>query len=1251
MNPFDAMQVPLRGRRRIEASAGTGKTFTMTSLHLRLVVEAGLPVQSILAVTFTDAATAELRDRIRRRLHSALDAFRIGTPPEDDEVVGGLMERVDPGQARGHLEAALRDFDEAAIHTIHTFCKRVLAEHAFESGRPFDVELLPDSRPITRQVAEDFWRREMLEASPDFLAWSSRSRSSGSRPGSRGMAPEELEHIGRLVGARTDVRILPEDDPPSQETIAGVEEEVRALREVARQTWGHARDEVLAILREDSRLKRTSYKPKKIPEWVDALESWLDGSALFPLPDKLEKFDARTVEAATKAAALKDDDVPEHPFFDQVADLRTRVDELQTLYAARVAGLKALFARTFHGELRRRLEERDARNFDHLLLDLWQALEGPHGGELARALARRYRAGLIDEFQDTDPTQYGIFERIFRHGNTDPPLFLIGDPKQAIYGFRGADVFTYMAAAGDVVETRTLLRNWRSTPALVRALNALFSAPSNPFRFAAIPFHPVGAGHSEAERALLVEGRPDPAPLRIWTFPGQERRTPPTASWTETRILQAVTAEVIDLLERASRGELVLRDGGVERPLEPSDICILCRKNEQATRMQEHLRRRGVPSALQATASLFASREAREMCTILRALIEPRDERRLRGALATEILGRDAAELDRLRNDEQDWDACSQRFGEYRDRWFRDGLMAAFHAVMRGERVRQRLLALVGGERRMTNLLHCLEVLHQAERNNHLGPDGLARWLAQQVNENPDAEEYQLRMETDAKAVQITTIHKSKGLEFPVVFAPFTNPTGGRPTTEPARWHESEQTARLSLDLGTPDLSAHRAAMEEESRAEEVRLLYVALTRAVYRCYTTWIPGKSGDKRPALNRLLFGDEGDENEEVLEHLCAASGGTLRAEPLPAPRLERLALPSESPGTLECRTFGGTLRDDWRISSFSYLAESARGAVASAATPEGGPDAPAAVPLLSEEDTEGGVRPGADESGPPFAGVLPEGLGDDEEDSLSEEPFREDAPRAGDVQDLTGGEDGVPPPAGAAEPTLLDFPRGRVAGLCLHEVFERVDFQDPGPDCVTEALERHGFDTGWSDAVCRGVRDVLNTSVGDGFTLASLLPEDRLHEMEFTFPAARVTAHGLAEAIPRHRNVLRHLDFRAHRGFLRGFIDLVFRHDGRYWLADWKGSWLGPSPADYDATSMTREMDREVYVLQYHLYTVALHRHLTARLPGYDYDRDFGGAYYFFIRGMRPGTPYGVLFDRPERTTVEALESALGGEERP
>jgi exodeoxyribonuclease V beta subunit len=1196
VSDFDPGAIRLSGTSLIEASAGTGKTHTIGTLFLRLIVEAKRSVGEILVVTFTNAATAELRDRLRRRLREALDLVRGNDVPGAalaDHPWLAQASKDDPGGVADRLNLALHGFDEAAIFTIHGFCQRVLQENAFESGTPFDVEMMTDQAQLLGDVVRDFWVNELHAAPVAFVRHLK-------------VTPGMLERLLNEALSHPGITLVDTPEDETAEDVAPLLAAIEQARAPVVKVWTQEREAILDALCSPA-LSRVTYKPDRIRSiWAPQL----DAALAHPGPGVHERFDKfdKLTQAGVAAATKKKETPPRHPFFERCEALLAAEQQLGQTFVRMERALVRRAFETLPKQLRARKREARVQSFDDLLQNVDCALRGPAGETLAEAVRQRYHAALIDEFQDTDPLQYAIFRRIYADG--EAPLLFVGDPKQAIYSFRGADVFAYLDArgiAGDQIHT--LARNWRSDPSLIQALNDFFASHPDPFASPDIPYVPVsprpgaadrlGAGDHPALRFLVDESGGGDLVNKGDAMP---------------HVAAATASEIVQLLDSQ---EPVTTAAG-RQPVRPGDIAVLCRTNSQAQEVHRELIKRRVPAVFQTQQTVFEVAEAGEMLRVLHAMAEPHDAGRVRAALATSLVGIDAAGLDLLLVDEDAWERWGQTFLRLSARWKASGFMAAFQSLLETAAVTDRLLSGDGGERRLTDVLHLAELIHTTEVAGRLRPQSVVRWLGEMCSDAEArrtlvGEAAQIRLETDDDAVHIVTIHRSKGLEYPIVFCPHLWAPVVPNRKQAMRTFHDPQTRALRLSVAPrgehPDNVAPLAEAERE--AEDLRLLYVALTRAKHRCYVVW--GNFRDAAKSSLARFLGDPANGMVERIDELAAQSGGTIGRAPLQANDARRERASRE-------------------------------------------------LPQLAPREARRSVRPAVAQSS--FSSLVKAALAADEQEGVDHDAV--DAPEddgSGTDRPLAGTERGA-----VAQRVPLDtFPGGRVAGDFFHAVFEKLDFT--GADeakirtLVQGKLPVFGLEPERATVVAGAIDGILRTEMphpGGSLRLDAMPAHQRRTEMEFLFPVAGggARADAIAGAFAREATSdavrtwaagLRQRRIAPLDGHLRGFVDLIFRHDDRWYVADYKSNHLGPSPADYVAARLAAAMAAHDYFLQYHLYVLGLVKHLRARMPDFDYERDFGGVFYLFLRGMAPEHPpgCGVYFDRPPHALVEALEAAFGG----
>lgn len=1209
---LDPLAFQLRGSALIEASAGTGKTYTIAALYLRLVLRHGgdaafprpepLTPPEILVVTFTEAATKELRDRIRARLAEAADRFledpaAVAACAPGVDVLHDLRASYPPGEWPGcarRLRLAAEWMDEAAVSTIHGWCNRMLREHAFDSGSLFSQTLEADQADLLDEALRDYWRTFFYPLPADEVAvvsdwWET--------PQALGAQVRKLMELGDAL-------------PPGREPGAALREareECRRRMVELKQPWLRWADDLLGLL--DAAVKAKAADGRKLAHrarWLQCMKDWAEGpGTAFPLTDTAEQ----RLTPAGMADAWKTGAPLAHPALEDMATLRERVRCLPQ-------GRDEVLCHAAHWVARRLAAEQERRaqmGFNDLLTQLSAALHGPNGPRLAALIRAQFPVALIDEFQDTDPVQYGIFQAVYGGRDADTALVLIGDPKQAIYAFRGADIHTYLAARRATVGRHaTLGTNFRSTGAMVRAVNHFFGqAERRPqgegaFLFRQgddnpLPFIEVAArGRDEA---WWVDGGEAAALACWWLDPGAE-----VGSGDYTQAMAAASAAaIVRLLHQGREGTAGFRNAAGElRAPTPGDIAVLVNNGNEARVLREALQAAGVRSVyLSEKDTVFQAPAAGELQRLLQACAEPDDDRLLRAALGTALLGLDWTALDRLNSDELHWESRVLQFREYRKQWRRQGVLPMLRRLLQDFEVPRRLLA-AGDERQLTDLLHLAELLQQASALLE-GEHALVRHLAEQRDELAAAgDARQLRLESDADLLKVVTVHKSKGLEYPLVFVPFA--CACRPARAddlPLKWHDAQGALQVALAADDAVL----ARVDRERLGEDLRKLYVALTRARFACWIGVAPLKNLE-RSAVGYLLGGGAPVRPGAIAATLQSALGDcpAIAVLPAPQPRGERYVAAGSAVELGREPLLAQAARAPWWIASYSALKVATDGAISEARVPETAAEAT----YLESRDEE------ADEA---------------------------------------------PSPEPTAGGTLHDFPRGPSPGSFLHGLLEwagREGFAalHAAPQDVAAAIARRCAPRGWS-AWAQPLADWLTRWLAQPLDLRALAPDAApvrpaelqafQVEMEFWFSATQVDARALDALVTAHTlggAARPALEPRQLNGMLKGFIDLVFEHGGRYYVADYKSNRLGAGDAGYTAEAMRAEVLRHRYELQYTLYLFALHRLLRARLPGYDYDRHVGGAVYVFLRGHAAPTQ-GLHLERPPRALMDALDRLFAG----
>ena len=1107
----------------LEASAGTGKTYTIAALTARYVAE-GTPLDRLLLITFTRMATGELRDRVRERLvgcEQGLSGILVGAPDTNDDPVVTLLATGDAREVelrRDRLARAVADFDAATIATTHGFCQEVLAELGTVGDLDRETAFVEDVSELLDQALDDLYVRRFHR------------------------------------------------------------------REAARFSRAEAR---------------------------------------------------RIAQAAV-----------DNP----MADLEPREEPTES-----TAAMRYRLARAVRSELEQRKRRLAIMTYDDLLTRLNATLGGPSGPAARARLSSRFDVALVDEFQDTDPTQWQILDRAFAKGGVT--LVLVADPKQAIYAFRGADVYAYLKAAEIAGARATLRENRRADQTLIDAYDALFAGAK--LGHEGIAYRRVRA--TPAHRAPRLTGAPSDAALRVRVV----HRDEPTIDLTyngfastgsaRAHIARDLAADVVSVLSSGAELEHRARGGEPVRreTICPRHIAVLVRTHATADLVRDELHAARVPAVINGGGSVFETRAARDWLALLEAIERPASPVRARTASLTPFLGWRAERIAIAR--EEEWEEVHRRLHRW-NRILRDrGVAALLEAITVGEDLAARVLATIDGERRLTDLRHLAQLLHRAASSERLGVTALRGWLAARLADaerDEGQEERARRLESDAEAVQVLTIHRSKGLEFPVVYCPFLwDPTWIRPK-EPVAFHDPATGYRHTVDVGLEGrtFKRHFEQYVIEQRGEDLRLAYVALTRAKHQAVIWWAGSRDSCHSP-LGRLLFAKDAGGNiaphgrstptdaavVERFRELAAAAPGRIGVERSTLGTPTAWSPPIEPAPELIVARLHRSLDLSWRRTSYSDITAEAHD------------------PLVASEPERPVLR--------------------DEPETPT--PVLTDLPAALSL------EFGLESPLGT-------MPVGVQFGTFVHAVLEATDFAATDLDAelasrVAGAGSRRSLDLGDPGAAVNGLRAAIETPLGpvaDGVRLRDVVRADRLDELEFELPLAggdeptgRLTLSALAAALREHLPAgdplaayaarLEDPTLRSQvRGFLTGSIDLVIRlhrvggvGGHQFLIVDYKTNWLGPAGepltlGHYQPSALAAEMNRAQYGLQALLYTVALHRYLRWRMPGYKAESHLAGVLYLFLRGMAgadtptvAGSPCGVFAWRPSGSVVEALSDVL------
>jgi len=1199
--PLNPITLPLNQISLIEASAGTGKTYTIGSLYLRLLLKAGennfsrpLNVEEILVVTFTEMATEELKKKIRERITDAIDKLTAFAETQDksafknDEFLTALYHDLDIFEAIHRLKLAEQNMDLAAIYTIHGFCRRMLMQYAFHSGIHFNLELIKDQSDLLVRFANEFWREHFYPLPfemADFIA---------NELGSPDYVLSLLESdLGKnlIVDLENQQALSISITEFLHQYLGEYFKDIKALKRFWLESAGKISELIIEELNKDyekgepKSLSRRSYNTSRLAKWIDQVNAWANDPRDYVLNETLMSY-------FTQSALDEKGEEGASPF---IAPIFTELEE-----RANALMSPDLLRRVILYHYRQALQQKlldyklnhQEKSFDDLLRLLCESLQGAQGDELAEMIRFQYPFAMIDEFQDTDSQQYAIFSKIYRDNpEKNTGFIMIGDPKQAIYRFRGADIFTYLKASDEAQSRFELTKNYRSEKNLVDGVNALFDFPQSPFIYQNINFTAVDSRDDHLR--FYLNGKAEPA-YRFYLTESDKVN--------KTEMAKICAISIQHWLKSAAENQAVFQNEDTCKTLQAANIAVLVKNRYEAEDVIQELQKLGIASVyLSDQSSVFDSHVAVELLRILKACLNVA-ERPILNAIATALFGLNAADIHQIQQNEADWQRWADSFAQYQQTWQRQGILAMLHQILLEQGISERLLSQATGERDLTDFLHLAEILQQAA-TLHETEAALLSWFEKQI-QGEGRQEAQIRLESERQLVKIVSIHKSKGLEYDLVWLPFLAVPSKIPTAGDMNVYYSKERDETLWDMENRNLNA----LYEETFAEELRLLYVALTRAKYQMAFA-LPTQFDKKWNALHYVL--SQGEIGKEIALSAPKDTETLLQTfkekmqdnvEICTRPNLE--AFPALSINTkndeLKAAEFTGNIEQDWRITSFTSI-----------------------------------------EQGHRRQNYFAESTG--KKHAVFDDAKDYDSQNAIEMSTALLNEN---------ESNILDLPRGKQVGTVLHRHFENCYFSDlANTEEIDKLRQSLQLDETFTEPLQNWLQQISHTPLSNeieiGIALADLANKDCIKEMPFYLA---IREHFDVEAFNRALKAHHHLpseplQFEQIQGMVRGSIDLVFRHNGKYYLVDYKSNFLGSTLADYNQEALKKEMLHSHYDWQYLIYTLALHRYLQSVVPHYDYARDFGGVFYLFLRGMNGEPQSGIFYDRPSVELITELDGVF------
>ena len=1196
-----AHTIPLYGIHLIEASAGTGKTYNITRIYLRLLLERRLTVEQILVMTFTKDATEELRGRIDASIRDAINHWYELI--ENDEYFISISKNIESNEAIHCLKKALLYLDEAAIFTIHGFCKRVLTQHAFVTGMAFNANMESDCQDLVLEACQDWYRSLAKTSTEQFQLlvnfW---------------QTPEQfLGQFYRAISQTAELQIL------SPQTV--IDDFFYKITQ-AKQSLITEKTFIFTYLVDT---KKGAERQQRCDEY-QALIMWLDDvlndidHVNSSMPSSF--FNGNRFSRSLHKVQFKE-------IFQGVNEIKKAKDKIsQQISKAHAYEIVKSGVVNIRQTIITKKMQQNVLGFDDLITNLAQALletgenkeKVAEQNDLAKCLFDQFPVALVDEFQDTDPQQFSILEAIY-YRQTKPALYLIGDPKQAIYGFRGGDVFAYLNARNSCDQQWLMDINWRSSQQMITAYNRIFwgndltQQAQDVFGYN-IPYTQVKAS-IKSQQLVNIDSQ-----FNALQFVHINPIDTKTGQVSEKASLQSFRPVIANWCAQEISRLLQLNSNilNKDKTLVAKDIAILVRDGSEAAEIKSALNSQGLGSVyLSERENLLKTAQANQLVAVLQGILFVENDRLFTAAIASPLMGLTPVSFYQLQQNQHAWQQLKFAFVELRNQWQNKSFISMAlmllhqHFVILSEQK----------DRVLTNLIHLFELLQAASQRHHQGQE-LLFWLEQQVAmENPDGET-ELRLESDEALIKIVTQHGSKGLEYPVVFIPFVtrhkDPLKfANKAVTLLNYHDEQGQLQLSLD-GT---QSAKDAMQSEAYAETVRLLYVAITRAKQRCYLLTTQFSEAENSP-LGRTLKWQKNENIQASLQQLATENSEQIGFISINEDELSiimdenKVEQKKFKDLNYKAAMFNGKIERDWWLSSFSALNKNLRHRGIS--TPD--------------RDNESNI----------------------------------------DVANVSSNH-------------LLRFylAKGAHTGNLLHDILEHTDFSTPNWSQVLTQPLNHYADLAHAehDNLIAWLDEILQTPLHfslsvladkktgrevEPFSLSSLKISQTLRETEFYFPMNKTLSTSLIKILTAHRQAYHALSdkelnekqqklvpiklphYQKLNGMMHGFIDLIFCHQGKYYLCDYKSSHLGNNFNDYQETALVENIEQNHYDLQYLIYSLALHRYLQQRLPNYSIEQHFGGVYYLYLRGMSNNenpVKTGVFYRKISALELTALDQIFSG----
>jgi len=1221
----DNLKTKLTETTLIGASAGTGKTYTITGIFLRLLLEENIEAQKILVVTFTNKAASELKARIRLLLQNFNHKIEFPKIESKDILVNEIYDEYKNILIKNHdkkkiIQESIRNFDFMSIETIHSFCQKTINEYAFESNVNYDM-ILTDIKDLEQQLIEDFYRIEFQNASRIFNEIYSYAE-----------VTKDLKDFLKNITNYPKIKILP------HKINANIKEKLLEIYDIkisAKKEINNLWQKNKMFLSDKDTIKKvkelcinsgffkSSLKEKDVIKKLNKLETFFL-SDNFPFDntkdffkkhfhyfsiDKLEK---------EKYVKFKEEGISDCKFFIIFQELYDKIPnylEIKSSMAILVKQYKIFILLKWKDYVKEELDKRkkvqNIFTFQDMINITAKAVKNE---KLLKSLQTKYKVALIDEFQDTDPIQYEIFDTIFNSNNNSKTnkqlLFFIGDPKQSIYKFRGADIFSYFNVVNKIKNKYTLKVNYRSSKKCVDAVNTIFSNSNNPFIYNEIEFDKISADKSDL--TLINQGN-DISGLHITLFNNPENKNFLIKDEIENIFPRKMVSDIISILHGNKDKKLQINNQNINE----SDITILVKTNKQALLIQELLNEKKIKSVIYSDSSIWQSDEAIQLNIILETILNYDKVQFIVRLLATNIFNFSAKDIYQIINNKNHQDNNTkieiiEQFKNANQNWKHFGIYSAVKTLFLQFNIEIKLFEYKNAERIFTNFYHILELLQKEEIEKKLSQDAMLDYIQNKIENSDKTEDSEIRLESEEKSIKIMTIHKSKGLEFNIVFLPFLYENGFKKKVY-SIYHDDKQNNELILNLEPEE--EHYVLQQKEEKAENLRAFYVAITRAKYKTYLYW--GMLGQhyKKNSIFQLLHKKDSNYEDVLIDinNLSTKSNNSILYTGISDEEIKNL---------LENKTTSLDQEYQSKKQKKIDLIE------------------PSKIPYQNLQ-TKYSINS--------YSSLIhTKHISENHIVFIEKNIFTEEKEQPIDFFNK--------------DKTIFDFPKGSLAGNTIHNILENIDFQKLNiietEKKIKEILEKDNFNKDNNKWHYRVIYDMIDTLLNkplfnkDNFSLKNLSKENKIPEMEFLFSFNQLKLNKIFAIIKEELKESKNIDLiftdnktLLSQGFIKGFIDLIFVYNGKYYIVDWKSNFLGSTKNDYNQENMKQTMNNNQYYLQYYIYTIALHRFLKQNIDDYDYNKHFGGVLYLFVRGISKSSNTGIFFDLPKKDTIKKINNLL------